>query len=130
MKRLLIALGIVLLVVVGFGLGYSLHLTTEIRRFAKETDRSTDDYELSLVWIKPPGADWSRPAVLAQPLPGFPIPRQVETRWRWAVPNPSERCDPEEHRLIWRVGNDAWELVDDLDQDRSLPLFPEEDEGR
>ena len=113
----------------GFFLGYGLHLNTAIRRFARETDRGSGDYTFSVVWIRPPGGGMTHPAVLALPVPGASIPMEVRTRWHWSVTNPAEPCDPEEHRLIWRVRKDTWELVDDLGQDLSVPPFPEDEEA-
>ncbi len=127
--KALIWLTLGIMTLLGFLLGYGLHLNTAIQRFAGETNRSSEDYSFSVVWMHPPDGGTSYPALLAVPVPGASLPMEVRTRWRWSNTNPNEPCDPEEHRLVWRVRKDAWELVDDLEKDLSVPLFPEDAEA-
>ncbi|GEM_PF-6132586 len=127
--RVLIWLTLSLFVFVGFFLGYGLHLTTAIQRFARETDRTSEEYEFSAVWISPEDGGTGHPAILATPKAAVPSAMTVYTRWHWTVSNPEEPCLPDEHRLIWRAGKDRWELVDDLGRDVSVPPFPEDDDS-
>ena len=115
------------ILVVGFSLGYCLHLSTALQRFAQETDRSPSDYAWSLAWVHPADGGRTRPVLLAQPKGDKQAPWEAQTRWRWQVANPAEPCDPDQHRLVWRVGADRWELVEDLEGDRSVPPFPDEE---
>ena len=117
------------LAVTGFTLGYGFHMSTALQKFARETDRTSTDYDWSLVWITPPKADRAYPAVLAKPKAEAPSSRDGARRWRFWVENVREPCDPDDHRLVWRYEADRWELVDDLKKDRSVDPFPPEAEG-
>ena len=110
-------------------LGYGLHLSTALQRFAKETNRTPEDYAFSLVWMQPSDGGMSYPTMLAVPREGEPASLEVRTRWHWSVSNPDEPCVPDEHRLVWRIRKDAWEMVEDLGKDLSIPLFAEDEEA-
>ena len=118
-------LGLGGLMLAGFSFGYYWHLCTSLQRFARETDRTSTDYDFSVAWVQPPDGGQSYPVILAIPAEDSPTSFQAQTRWRWSVSNPEEPCHPGQHRLIWRFGKDSWELVDDLEKDLSLPLFPD-----
>lgn len=119
-----IALTLSLLVLFGggFSLGYGFHMSRALVRFARETGRDPSDYDWKVVWTAPPGGGRERPHVLAHPNPRREASRDAWSRWRWPVAG----ADADLHQLIWRVREDRWELLEDLENDVSLDPFPEE----
>ena len=124
-----LGLGLGGLLAAGFSFGYYFHLNTEIERFARETDRTSSDYRLTLVWKRYSGDTLSTPLILAAPDPEKTASRDAWSRWRWELSNPEEPCDPDAHRLVWRYKADRWELVNDLAEDLSVNPFPEAEPG-
>ena len=121
-----LVLGLGGLLAVGFSLGYVLHMSGALQRFAMEASREPSDYDWNLLWIRPADGGSSVPAVVASPKPGKEASRDAQSRWHWSASNPNEPCDPDQHRLVWRARADRWELVDDLEKDLSTPPFPED----
>ena len=129
MKRsylIALILGLGGLAIVGFSLGYVLHMSQALEKFAREASREPSDYDWNLYWLRPPGGGSDFPAVVASPKPGKEASRDACSRWRWSSTNPAEPCEPDQHRLVWRARADRWELVDDLGQDASAPPFPDD----
>lgn len=108
---------------VGFGFGYLLHMEQSLHRFAKESDRTESDYDFSMIWLAPSDGGKSHPAVLAKPSEDSHASRDALSRWKWGDPDAREPCTAEDHRVIWRFGPDRWEILEDLEADKSTPPF-------
>lgn len=123
-----LVLGLGGMMVAGFSFGYLFHMSTSLEKFAKETDRTSRDYDWTYTWKRFPGEKVSRLVVLVSPDPEVGSSKAGWYKWHWYPSNPYEPCDPDAHRLVWRYGLDRWELVDDLEEDVSVPPYPEPEE--
>ena len=111
----------------GFSAAYLLHAQQALHRFARESDRTEADYDFDMVWLSPADGSRGHPALLAKPSPESHASRDAGGRWKWGDPDDKEPCTAEDHRAIWRFGADRWEILEDLEADRSTPPFPDGD---
>ena len=124
-----LVLGLGGIAVAGFGFGYLLPQQQALHRFAKESDRSESDYDFSMIWLAPSDGSRSYPVFLAKPEEDSHASRDATNRWRWGDPDAKEACTAEEHRLIWRYEADRWEILEDLEDNRSVNPYRDGEEA-
>lgn len=113
----------------GFSFGYLFHAQQALNRFARESDRTCSDYDIRPIWLKPTDGGKAHLALLASPSEGSRASRDAQGRWKWGDPEATEACTADEHRMIWRFGKDRWEILEDLDSDRSSYPFTEAEDA-